>query len=91
VEQFARPNTDFVPSQTDDAGIARPKHLHADAAAEPELLEAMHMIGVALDAGDASELTRAELLKRNRGSDHSGDLAGKGCKLNVRKELRLSV
>ena len=52
LEQVVGSEADFVTGESDNARVAGPEHLDLDAVAQPELLQSMNMVRLAIDSAN---------------------------------------
>jgi hypothetical protein len=76
-QQFIGPQAKLVAGNPQDAGIAATKHFDARAAANAELLEAMHVVRPAEDAKNGSRLPGGQVLQGDGVDNHDGRAKGR--------------
>jgi len=92
LQQLIGAEADLVAAHAEDAGVAGAEHLDARSAAEPELLEAMDVIGVSGDAADASPLAGLEFFQGDgAGMVHGGRYADPPWEGDFRLILSLNI
>ena len=72
VEHFVRAEANLIAADAEDARASGAEHFDSRTAAEPELLQAVHVIRVSGNATNAGLLPAAEFFQWNRSAGHGG-------------------